>query len=94
MQKCTIPLCLDVYGHFRIVGEFNLSFCLCKNVLFAPGFFEIAKMSAASFWGLKSWAAVHPIQQSLQTKVARFFSTQYTKTRENIPNYHNITKWP
>jgi hypothetical protein len=27
-------------------------------------------------------------------RVARFFLTQYTKTRENIPNYHNITKWP
>jgi hypothetical protein len=26
--------------------------------------------------------------------VARFFLTQYPKTRENIPNNHNITKWP
>jgi hypothetical protein len=25
-------------------------------------------------------------------RVARFFLTQYTKTKENIPNYHNITK--
>jgi hypothetical protein len=25
-------------------------------------------------------------------KVARFFLTQYTKTRENIPKHHNITK--
>jgi hypothetical protein len=22
------------------------------------------------------------------------FCTQYTKTGENIPNYHNLTKWP
>jgi hypothetical protein len=28
------------------------------------------------------------------SRVARFILTQYTKTRENIPNYHNITKWP
>jgi hypothetical protein len=28
------------------------------------------------------------------TRVARFLLTQYTKTSENIPNYHNITKWP
>jgi hypothetical protein len=27
-------------------------------------------------------------------RVARFFLTKYTKTRENIPNYHYITKWP
>jgi hypothetical protein len=27
-----------------------------------------------------------------QVRVARFFLTQYTKTKENIPNYHNITK--
>jgi hypothetical protein len=27
-------------------------------------------------------------------RVARFFFTLYTKTREKIPNYHNITKWP
>jgi hypothetical protein len=27
-------------------------------------------------------------------RVARFVFTQYTKRRENIPNYHNITKWP
>jgi hypothetical protein len=26
-----------------------------------------------------------------QGRVARFFLTQYTKTRENIPNYQNIT---
>jgi hypothetical protein len=29
-----------------------------------------------------------------QTRVARSFLTQYTKTRESILNYHNITKWP
>jgi hypothetical protein len=28
------------------------------------------------------------------SRVARFFLIQYTKTWENIPNYHNITKWP
>jgi hypothetical protein len=27
-------------------------------------------------------------------RVARFFLTQLTQTRENTPNYHNITKWP
>jgi hypothetical protein len=27
-----------------------------------------------------------------QHRVARFFLAQYTKTRENILNYHNITK--
>jgi hypothetical protein len=27
-------------------------------------------------------------------RVARFFLTQYIKTRENIPNNHNIAKWP
>jgi hypothetical protein len=26
--------------------------------------------------------------------VARFFLTQYTKTKENIPNYHFVTKRP
>jgi hypothetical protein len=26
--------------------------------------------------------------------VARFFLAQYTKTGENIPNDHNIAKWP
>jgi hypothetical protein len=29
-----------------------------------------------------------------QIRVARFFLTQYTKTKENISNYHNITQWP
>jgi hypothetical protein len=29
-----------------------------------------------------------------KTRVARFFSTQYTKIGENIANYHNIAKWP
>jgi hypothetical protein len=26
-------------------------------------------------------------------RVARLFLTQYTKTKENIPDYHSITKW-
>jgi hypothetical protein len=30
----------------------------------------------------------------IPTRVARFFSTQYTKTWENISNCHKITKWP
>jgi hypothetical protein len=28
------------------------------------------------------------------TRVARFFLVQHTKTGENIPNNHKITKWP
>jgi hypothetical protein len=28
------------------------------------------------------------------SRVARFFLTQYAKTRENLPYYYNITKWP
>jgi hypothetical protein len=31
---------------------------------------------------------------SVLSRVARFFLTQYTKTRENIPSYRNFTKWP
>jgi hypothetical protein len=27
-------------------------------------------------------------------RVARFFLTQHTKTKENVPNYQNITKRP
>jgi hypothetical protein len=30
----------------------------------------------------------------IMARVARFFLAQYTKTRENIPNYHNVTKLP
>jgi hypothetical protein len=33
-------------------------------------------------------------ERDLQPRVARFFLTQFTETRENIPNYHNITKCP
>jgi hypothetical protein len=29
-----------------------------------------------------------------QSRVAIFFVTQYTKTKENMPNYHSITMWP
>jgi hypothetical protein len=28
------------------------------------------------------------------SRVARFFLTQYTKTREILPNYHNSYQWP
>jgi hypothetical protein len=28
------------------------------------------------------------------TMVGRYFLAQYTKTRENLPTYHCITKWP
>jgi hypothetical protein len=30
----------------------------------------------------------------MRARVARFFLAQYTKARENIPNKHNVTKWP
>jgi hypothetical protein len=33
-------------------------------------------------------------RHSVPTRIARFFLTQYTKTREKIPNYHQITKLP
>jgi hypothetical protein len=32
-------------------------------------------------------------KKNISSRVARFFLTQDTKTVENIPNYHNITKW-
>jgi hypothetical protein len=32
-------------------------------------------------------------EKKFESRVARFFLMQYTKTMENIPNYH-ITKWP
>jgi hypothetical protein len=44
---------------------------------------------------IESFEATQKDETFLRVRVARFFSlAQYTKTRENIPNYHNITKWP
>jgi hypothetical protein len=55
-------------------------------VAFFESFTTVRKMSRTS------WTLVWPILPQSK-RVARFFLTQYTKTRENIPNYHNITKW-
>jgi hypothetical protein len=35
-----------------------------------------------------------PPEMTLWPRVARFFLAQYTKTKKNVPHFHNITKWP
>jgi hypothetical protein len=50
--------------------------------------------SVMTQWKNFSVKRPHGLDRGDQIRVARFFLTRYTNTRESIPNYHNITKWP
>jgi hypothetical protein len=49
---------------------------------------------AASKFAFRTLFEQHCTMGHISDRVARLFLTQNTKTKENMPNYHNTNKWP